>query len=57
MPKMSVTYDTECWKLAKHFLGDLKGCTDIDVHELAYDIQQLCQNACTAVEERMKRIA
>lgn len=51
---MTATYDSRCYDLAELFLLEIPGASDNDMIELAIEIQRVCEEACSRVEEREK---
>jgi hypothetical protein len=54
-PRHRYSYDPACATLAHHFLDDCAGTTDGDLDDLAQTLQDACEDACRAVEERTAR--
>ena len=49
------SYDPKSYYLAEHFLSDVDGATDGDRLELAQAIQDVCEEHCRDVEQRVAR--
>jgi len=49
------SYDPKSYYLAEHFLSDVDGATDNDRLELAQTIQDVCEEHCRDVEQRVAR--